>query len=283
MWRPRGGPQAKPQAVRRIPPVPFMTRQRKNFPELDAWLPQVQAAVIDYLSRFVRALALANSRLEPEAWASAVPVTLAGRPILLTAKHALDRAADRPILLETPSHFLPIRLDPALRADSDEIDSTAIALPKEAFDWGIEFLVLEDQHEPRLTERDIEIFVALGFPFRESTVNRDLRRLELRPVSYWAFEAVDAYRPLRLDKTKWVAMRFDRKGAYRGGYRQAMKLPHGMSGGALWRLWGPRDQVPSPPQVALAGILIEHRTSPAKCILSARLTAVRSLARNLLV
>lgn len=259
-----------------------MSRQRKNFPELDSWLPQVQATITDHLSKFVRSLALAGPRSEPESWASAVPITLTGQPILLTAKHAVDEAAGRPILLEAPDRFLPISVDPSMTAHSDELDVIAIALPMAAFDWGIRFLVFEDQHEPQLSERDIDLFIALGFPVRETTPNRDLGRLELRPVSYWAFEAVEAYRVLRLDSAKWIVTRFDRKRAYRGGHQRAMKLPHGMSGGALWRFWGSQDQEPSLARGALAGILVEYRTSQAKCMVSARLEAVRSVAQRLL-
>jgi hypothetical protein len=141
---------------------------------------------------------------------------------------------------------------------------------------------LNVEEESDLLEDEVDVFVAAGFPVREAVANWRAEHLELTPVTFWAFEAIDAYSSLELGPSKWILTRFDRERAYKGGYVQAMKLPHGMSGGALFRLRAPRDQIPSLARVSLAGILVEYRTAPAKCMVSARLEAVRSVAEQLI-
>lgn len=254
----------------------------KVYPELQSWLPAAQSAVTDHLSRFVRALAADRPTSDPEAWASAVPVVLAGRPMLLTAKHAIDGLDGRRLLVETPSHFVPLLLDSSCRADSEELDVTAISLPASALNWGFDFLDLEVQHEPEISSSEVEIFIAMGFPWRETAASKVDLQLELRVVSYWTFEAKEAYAALGLSPTNWVLTKFDRERAYQAGYPRAMKKPHGMSGGPLWRFWGPSDSMPSLARGAFAGILVEYRKGSVKCMLSARLNPVRAVARKLL-
>jgi len=60
-----------------------------------------------------------------------------------------------------------------------------------------------------------------------------------------------------------------------------MKLPHGMSGGALWRFWGPVEEFPTLERGALAGILIEYHEGNLRCMLSARLEVAVQLAQML--
>ena len=258
-----------------------MARRRKAFPELADWLPAAKAEIRDHLARFVRFLAADQAPSTPEAWASTVPVAVAGTPILLTAKHVVDRLQDRRLLLEVPDRFQPIDLRLGV-ASSEEVDVAAIQLPASAFDWGIEFLNLDTQHEPQLAHGEVEIFVGMGFPVRETSLDLKRANINLHVLDYWSFEAADLYETLHLDPEFWLLTDFHRKRAYRDGLQQAMKLPHGMSGGGMWRFWGPDTDFPTLARGALAGIMVEYRQSDAKCFLSARLEAVKDVARGLM-
>ncbi len=259
-----------------------MSKRKKSFPELKSWLPEVQKPLTNRLERFVRALAAGkgNGGLEP--WASTVPVVLDGHPMLLTAKHAVDRLEGKDLFLEIPDrYFFPVSLDPHVRADSDDLDISVVALPMSSLDIGIDFLNLNVQHEPQLDEGEHEIFVAMGFPERETELKRSSATLELKVVNYWSFEASAAYEQHGIDRDDWVLTRFNRGKAYQNGFLRAMKKPHGMSGGALWRFWGPADELPTLGRVALAGVLVEYRESGANIMVSARLGPVRILAQGL--
>ena len=161
-----------------------MARKPKTFPELQSWLPAAQSAVTDHLSRFVRALAADGPGIDPEALASGVPVVLSGQPILLTAKHALDELRGRRLLMETASDFVPLSLEPGWCADSVHLDITALRLPSSALQWGIDFLDLDVQFEPAISNSEVEVFIAMGFPWRETRANSEALQLELKVVSW---------------------------------------------------------------------------------------------------
>ena len=258
-----------------------MARRRKAFPDLVDWLPTAQAEITDHLARFVRFLAADRAPRTPEAWASTVPATIGGTPMLLTAKHVVDRLQGRRLLLEIPERFQPIDLRLGV-ASSNEVDVVAIQLPASSFDWGIEFLDLDPQHEPQLSRGEVEIFIGTGFPVRETSFDLQRANIDLHVVNYWSFEAVDLYETVALDPELWLLTRFDRKRAYRAGLQQAMKLPHGMSGGGLWRFWGPDTEFPTLARGALAGLLVEFREGQAKCFVAARIDAVKDVAGALL-
>ena len=64
------------------------------------------------------------------------------KPLLLTAKHVLDRIGTRRPLLELGDRLQPV--GGRLRsADSDEVDVSVLELPETALWWGLEFLDLE--------------------------------------------------------------------------------------------------------------------------------------------
>jgi len=254
----------------------------KNAPQLAAWLPQIKEPINSYLSRYVRALAAQEESLPPEAWASAVTAIYSGQPILLTAKHVLDRLAGRRLLLEGPNHFQHIPVAPDSLAANEAADAVAIRLPPQSLDWGIQFLVLDMQQEPALAVGDMEIFVAMGFPTRETERHVQQRQLALTSVSYWTFEHHDGCRLLRRSASDCLAIKYDRERSFQYGTQRNLKKPHGMSGGALWRLWGPVTEPPSLSRHALAGVLTEYHESPAKFMLSARVSVAQSLGAQLI-
>lgn len=253
----------------------------KNASELTLWLPQVKDPINDFLSRYVRALTATEGSSPPEAWASAVTVVWKDEPLLLTAKHVIDQLDGRQLLLEVPDRFEPIVVRSELLAENSTADAVAIRLPAQSVHWGIQFVILDLEHEPSLDEADIEIFIAMGFPTRETARDARSAQLDLTSVSYWSFEHRDAYRLLKLSPSDCLAIKYDRRQSFQHGISRAMKKPHGMSGGALWRLWGSRTEVPSLSRHGLAGILTEYRDFATKCMLSARLGVLEDLATQL--
>jgi hypothetical protein len=115
--------------------------------------------------------------------------------------------------------------------------------------------------------------VAIGFPWRESAVDRAREKLNLTSVNFWGVEDAKAYRLLRLPREDFVTTSFDQNNSYRNGVRRQMKRPHGMSGGGLWRLTGGR--------IELAGILSRYEEARTKCAVSARVCVLQSLASEL--
>ncbi len=202
--------------------------------------------------------------------------------MLLTAKHVLERLDGRHLLLELPDRFESVQIDPAALAENSQADSVVIALPAAALQWGIAFLVLDAQEEASLSDGDREIFVAMGFPVREAEQSMQQAKLGFGLLTYWSFEQPTAYRRLGLSPQTFLTTSFDRKNAFQAGMIRAMKKPEGMSGGALWRLWGPATEPPSLARGALAGILARYEVSPVKCMVSTRLTVLQKLAAELL-
>ena len=254
----------------------------KNPSVLTSWLPQVKDPINDFLSRYVCALTTVEGNSPPEAWASAVTVVWKDQPLLLTAKHVIDQLDGRQLLLEVPDRFEPIVVCPDLLAANSTADAVAIRLPPQSVHWGIQFVILDLEHEPALDKADIEIFVAMGFPTRETARAAGEAQLALSSVNYWSLEHRDAYRLLKLSPSDCLAIKYDRKRSFQHGIPRAMKKPHGMSGGALWRLWGPQTEVPSLRRHGLAGVLTEYRDFATKCMLSARLGVLEDLAKQLI-
>ncbi|HEX6372194.1 MAG TPA: hypothetical protein VF006_24970 [Longimicrobium sp.] len=199
--------------------------------------------------------------------------------MLITAHHALSNLAGGTLLLEIPERFHGLNLNRDVLATNDQIDAAVILLPDTAFDWDIEFLNLDMQAEPPTRDRP-QMFVAMGFPWRETLVDYKARTLSLKTVNYWTIEKMDAYRLLHLSRDHFLLTNFDKEKALRGGVRRGMKAPHGMSGGALWRVWGFDGGTSS--GIGLAGILTEYRTTPTKCMVSARVEVVQTMIEELL-
>lgn len=89
-----------------------------------------------------------------------------------------------------------------------------------------------------------------------------------------ARHAAPAYRLYGKSREAFVATNFDLENSYRDGVKRRMRLPHGMSGGALWRL----DEK----GCELAGVLSEYRTERTKCVISAHVRRLEGLALRLL-
>jgi hypothetical protein len=216
-----------------------------------------------------------------EAYASSIPVTYKTRPILLTAKHVLDRLNGRRLYLETPDHFRLLALNPAFIAEDPQADAAAILLPEAAFQWNIDFLQLDIQFEPAVSEGEVGVFLAMGFPWKETTIDFKAGTLALKMVNYWSFENAEGYRLLRLSPQMFLTTGFDTKNAVQDGMTKQMKLPEGMSGGAVWRFWGSDTQYPSLERAALAGMITEYHKTPVKCLVSARIGVLQALAADL--
>ena len=235
------------------------------------WHEDARRPIIAYLDPFVRALVAGGAA--PEAVASGVAARFRGKPLLLTAKHVLDGLDGRPLLLEIPGRF-ELGLSPEDVAVDEEADAAIVLLPAAAFAWNLPFVDLEAQHELTVRSGEVEIHVAMGFPWRESSVDRATATLKFMSVNYWGFENQDAYRLLCLPRKRFVTTSFDTKNAYRDGVRRQMKRPHGMSGGALWRL--------TADGVELAGILSRYEEARTKCAVSARISVLQALASELI-
>ncbi len=276
------GPQQNCKVIRPLDATSIAMVPRKTFPELATWVPQMKEPIERHISTFVRALAAApHANAAPEAWASAVSAIWGGRPMLLTAKHAIDALEGRVLLLELPDRFEPISLNPELVSTNNGADVAGLLLPDSSFQWGIPFLDLQIQREPGIDPGSLSIFVASGFPVRQSKVDGYRSKLLLTLQSYWSFENTEAYDRLGLSRDQFILTSFDRKRSVQAGIIRAMKLPHGMSGGALWRFWGSAQEPPSLAREGLAGILTEYRVTPVKCLIAARLAVLQALARQL--
>jgi hypothetical protein len=210
----------------------------------------------------------------PEVVASGVAALFRGKPLLLTAKHVLDGLDGRSLLLEIPGRFEMLSLSPECVAVDEEADAAIVLLPAAALDWNLGFVDLEAQHGFAACGGEFEIHVAMGFPWRQSAVDRVTATINLTSVNYWGSENEDAYRLLRLPRERFVATSFDTKNTYRDGVRRQMKRPHGMSGGALWRL--------TADGVQLAGILSRYEEARTKCAVSARISVLQTLASELI-
>ena len=253
--------------------------RRKGFPELADWLPEAQAVVTDHVGQFVRALVADGPGNRLEHFGSAVPAVWHGQPLLLTALHVVENTRRRRLMIEADGEF--VSLGPSFEmASSSRTDLAAIRLPAGALYWGLPYLELDIQPVPALRVGEIETFIAMGFPVRETAYMPATNQVALKRINYWTFEADASYEKLGRDKALWLATKYERKHSYQGGSQLAMKLPHGMSGGALWRFWGPVEDFPTLERGALAGILIEHHGGEHKCMLSARLEVAQQLAGN---
>jgi hypothetical protein len=243
----------------------------------------IAAPITGHLSKFVRALAVSGKGSSLEAYASAVPAVYEGRPMLLTAKHVLDQLEGRRLYLEIPGHFQPLILSSAAIIEHPQADAAVILLPEGAFEWKIDFLHLDIQFEPPINEGEVEIFIAMGFPWRETTIDYKARTLGLKIVNYWSFENMEGYKLLRLPSHVFLTTGFDIKNAIQAqdGRMKEMKRPEGMSGGAVWRLWGPGTEYPSLQRGALAGIICEYHRTPTKCLVSVRVGVFQALAAEL--
>lgn len=257
-----------------------MARRTKSFPDLASWLPEAQAQITKPLERFVRCLAVDHEKGEVIPFGSSVTAVWEGRPILLTANHVFERLGSRRLLLESHGEFRPLVGEVQIAASST-IDVAVATLPDDSFNWGLDFIELDIQEEPVLGPGEVETYIAMGYPVRESLQDHARERVHLKLINYWTFEDESLYSSLRKDPMEWVATKYRRTRTYQAGSQRAMKLPHGMSGGGLWRFWGPEDQFPSPERGALAGVLVEYREGPYHCMLSGRLGVLQALAREL--
>jgi hypothetical protein len=216
----------------------------------------------------VRALVAGGAA--PELIASGVIASYRGRPLLLTAKHVLDGLDGRPLFLERPGYFERVPLPPDRIAVSEVADVAVVVLPLAARAWNLSFVDLESQDGEIRVRGEGESYVAMGFPWRESIIDWEEAKLNLTSVNYWGIEDEKAYRLLRLPREDFVTTSFDQKNSYRDGVRRQMKRPHGMSGGALWRL---TDE-----KIELAGILTRYEEARTKCAVSARVNVLQALA-----
>lgn len=202
--------------------------------------------------------------------------------MLLTASHVLTKREDRQLFLEVPDRFEPITIHDSVVAHDLSTDAAVIRLANASFEWGLEFLNLEIQRAPEIEAGDIEVYMGMGFPVRETSYEADTGTVGLKLVNYRAFEYPEAYDALGLPRSRFVVIRFDRKLAYHKGFVRPMKLPHGMSGGGLWRFWGPRTEAPTVARGGFAGILTEYRETPVKCMISVGLSPLQDLASDLI-
>jgi len=107
-------------------------------------------------------------------------------------------------MVETAGHFQP--LGPSFEvASAPNADLAAIRLPSESLDWGLAFLELEIQPVPGVRPGEIETFIAMGFPVRETEFIQETDQVALKRINYWTFEAPDAYRKLGKDRALWLA------------------------------------------------------------------------------
>ena len=252
----------------------------RNRFEIPSWALEARDKASDDLARHVRCIGIDAPGGRVEAFGSCVPAVFNDKLLLLTAKHVLDRIGTRRLLLELGDRFQPV--GGRLRsADSDEVDVSVLELPETALEWGLEFLDLEREREPVLCEGDVEILVAMGYPVADSEELPSNDQLALKRINYWSFEAADAYAELELDAAKWIASKYDRKESFEGGVKKMPKKPYGMSGGAMWRFWGPSTEVPTLDRCGLAGILVEFHEGSVKCMLAGRLAVIQDLAGRL--
>lgn len=241
-----------------------------------AFAAAVREPIIERLKPLVRCLATETQGNPVEAWGSAVSVEIHGVPLLLTAKHVLDRLDGRTLLLEAPTDFHAIDLTAPVSREA--WDLACIRLPDSAKAWGIPFVDLSAQESPSLLQDDIEVFAGFGFPVRYTQPNPGRERLELKVINYWSFAAPELHDSLGWSPIDRLITRFARTRAYRNGRLEAMRLPHGMSGGPIWRFWGPDDQPPTLDRCALAGILLEYREGKAGCLIAAPIHRALDLA-----
>lgn len=235
------------------------------------WHEAARNPILAYIDPFVRALVAGGQA--PELVASAVVATYHGQPVLLTAKHVLDELEGRPLFLELRTSFEPVPLSPDCVAVNEAADAAVVLLPAGAPGRNLPLVDLEAQAGTAARPGEIAVYVAMGFPWRESAMDRTREKLDLRSVNFWGVEDEKAYRLLRLPREDFVTTSFDQKNSYRDGVRRQMKRPHGMSGGGLWRLTGGK--------IELAGILTRYEEAWTKSAVSARITVLQALASEL--
>ena len=235
------------------------------------WLDEARDPILAYIDPYVRALVAGGPA--PELIATGVLARHRGRPVLLSAKHVLDGLEGRPLLLELPDRFEPVPLSADRVALSTDADAAVVVLPPAALAWNLSFVDLESQGGTPAPRRAGEAYVATGFPWRESTIDRARGKLDLTSVSFWGVEDDRAYQLLGLRREDFVVTSFDQKNCYRDGVRRQMKRPHGMSGGGLWRLTAEK--------IELAGILTRCEEARTKAAVSARISVLEALASEL--
>lgn len=185
----------------------------------------------------------------------------------------LDRLEARPLFVELPDSFEPVPLSPDRMAMNEAADAAVVLLPPAAAGWNLRYVDLETQDGTAARPGEVAVYVAMGFPWRESSMDRTREKLDLTSVNFWGVEDERAYRLLRLPREDFVTTSFDQKNSYRDGVRRQMKRPHGMSGGGLWRLTGGK--------IELAGILTRYEEARSKCAVSARISVLQALGSEL--
>lgn len=224
--------------------------------------------IADSLSRCVHGLAA-----ESQPYASAVAVVYHGRPLLFTAYHVVDGAVGRRLEIATPAGFEPLSLTPDVVAGDPEVDAAVVLLPEAAFGWGIDFWRLQEQRAAVAPPAET-FYLAMGYAARDVAVDRQAGTRHFVCRYYFCYENKEAYRLYGKSLDGFVATNFDLENSYRDEVKRWMRLPHGMSGGALWRMteYG----------CELAGVLTEYQTERTKCLISAHVRRLEDLARRLI-
>lgn len=238
------------------------------------------AAAVAYGSS-VRPVLFLDNRSEEEITGSCVLMRIGDRHFALTAAHVMDRLVARGhIMIGGIRDIVYV----ALRAygteipnggtrDDDLVDLAFLELSDaQAADLGeCVWLTPEDvDWRPVPTGTDAA-YLALGYPWRNSRLNRSAGRLDATPVAYGGtLAAPGLYAGTDYDPDTHIVINFNRKRIVsKAGWGVPMVKPQGMSGGGLWRFSSLLAGEPAD-RDRLAGILIAWHWDEQKVMVATR-------------
>src|ERR1051326_7888115 len=187
-----------------------------------------------------------DERGRPVLTGSAVLLRIANTHFLLSAAHVLDGNAGSTLYYGGRGPLKPLEgiaqkssLPAGCSREDDKIDTGLMELkPNIVSDLNRQHRFLDARHlQPNDVARPDSIYELRGYPETRSKLNPTTRKVRPGPFSYLASPAgASQYTRQQVDACSHLLLKFDRNNSFNGtGQRITAPLPHGMSGGGVWK------------------------------------------------
>ena len=182
---------------------------------------------------------------EMEHVATSVAITLADRVFLLTAAHVLDHRNDGVLYIPTKigleqliGRMISLEVPNLKSRDDDKVDAAYVELDESLASNLDDSIRPLQREEIALFDFNLEndLYTFGGFPWRRTKISRSRARTEL--VTFTGELVGEArYKSLGYSLSQSIIVKFRRKKArqMQSGQMQVAPLPHGISGGGVFR------------------------------------------------
>lgn len=242
-----------------------------------------KAPLLAWVEPRVRELYKQTRQSIPSLSASAVLIEVAGERVLVTAEHAWrDTAGDERLLLATDDELVEVGTPNHPSYRDQQHDILVFRLPPEASAWAVSWFSLERVPLPSLSVRTP--FFAFGLPWRAGIVEANGERVGAEGQGYGGLEADGkTYARFGFDPDVHLLIDFNRKQSlHESGETRTVKMPHGMSGGAVVMAGTYLNPPIQPPTCGLHGILVDHRDERRGVLISVRIQIIERAIAALL-